>query len=356
MTETVRNVDQGRRRLVTMLAGAGAGAAVFGRALSALAAGGSKVTAEMVKQAEWVSGVAFSDEERALMLEDLNETAEGIAAEAMTEAVATALAIPAERAQRLIEALDIVGGDLDKIRLVRVFQGEKGPIGATSVGEFHYALDRVVAGGGGKRGRGGDRDRGGDRGGRGGGGGGDRGGFGGGERGPAKPRGLGALMALASGDKKDGDRDDRARPGEIPRAGLGWVLTAAPRDPRGERKGPGRGGPRRDRGRPGGGPGGDRDRRGPRPGGPGGPGGPGPDGANAGAPGGDDRRPPRGPRPDGPRGPRPDGPRGPRPDNRGPRPDRGPRPPMNAGAAPAVQAPATSEPAAAPTEPAADKS
>ncbi len=80
MTETVRNVDQGRRRLVTMLAGAGAGAAVFGRALSALAAGGSKVTAEMVKQAEWVSGVAFSDEERALMLEDLNETAEGIAA------------------------------------------------------------------------------------------------------------------------------------------------------------------------------------------------------------------------------------------------------------------------------------
>ena len=80
MTQTVRNVDQGRRRLVTMLAGAGAGAAVFGRTLSALAAGGSKVTAEMVKQAEWVSGVAFSDEERALMLEDLNETADGIAA------------------------------------------------------------------------------------------------------------------------------------------------------------------------------------------------------------------------------------------------------------------------------------
>ena len=297
------------------------------------------------------------------------KTAEGIAAEAMAEAVATALGLPAERAQRLLEALDVVGGDLDKIRLVRVFQGEKGPVGATSVGEFHYALDRVVAGGGK---RGGDRDRGGDRGGRGGdrggrggggggrgGGGGDRGGFGG-ERGPAKPRGLGALKALASGDKKEGgDRDDRARPGEIPRAGLGWVLTAAPRDPRGERKGPGRGGPRRDRGRPGGGPGGVRgDRRGPRPGGPGGPGGPGPDGANA-APGGDDRRPPRGPRgprPDGPRGPRPDGPRGPRPDNRGPRPDRGPRPPMNAGAAPAVQAPATSEPAAAPTEPATDKS
>lgn len=79
MAEPVRDVDQGRRRLVGLLAGAGAGAAVFGRALSALAAGGATVTAEMVKQAEWISGVAFSDEERALMLEDLNETAEGIA-------------------------------------------------------------------------------------------------------------------------------------------------------------------------------------------------------------------------------------------------------------------------------------
>ncbi len=80
MTKAVRDVDQGRRRLVGLLAGAGAGAAVFGRALSVLAAGGAKVTAEMVKQAEWVSGVTFTDDERALMLEDLNEAAEGIGA------------------------------------------------------------------------------------------------------------------------------------------------------------------------------------------------------------------------------------------------------------------------------------
>ena len=80
MTKAVQDIDQGRRKLVGLLAGAGAGAAVFGRALSALAAGGAKVTAEMVKQAEWVAGVAFSDEERALMLEDLNEAAEGIEA------------------------------------------------------------------------------------------------------------------------------------------------------------------------------------------------------------------------------------------------------------------------------------
>lgn len=78
MAESVLNVDHGRRRFVGLLAGAGAGAAVFGRALSALAAGGTKVTAEMVKQAEWVSGVAFTDEERALMLEDLGEAAGGL--------------------------------------------------------------------------------------------------------------------------------------------------------------------------------------------------------------------------------------------------------------------------------------
>lgn len=80
MKELVRGVDHDRRRIVALLAGAGAGAAVFGRALAALAAGTPKVTAEMVKEAEWISGVAFTDDERALMLEDLNETAEGIAA------------------------------------------------------------------------------------------------------------------------------------------------------------------------------------------------------------------------------------------------------------------------------------
>lgn len=80
MKEPARDVDRGRRRIVTLLAGAGAGAAVFGRALSALAAGTPKVTAEMVRQAEWISGVDLTEDERALMLEDLNETAEGIAA------------------------------------------------------------------------------------------------------------------------------------------------------------------------------------------------------------------------------------------------------------------------------------
>ncbi|KAA0255386.1 MAG: amidase [Acidobacteria bacterium] len=62
----------GRRRFLSTLALAGAGSAVFARALVAAAAG-RKVTAEMVREAEWVAGVSFTDEERALMLEDLAE-------------------------------------------------------------------------------------------------------------------------------------------------------------------------------------------------------------------------------------------------------------------------------------------
>ena len=80
MTESASTVDRERRRLVSLLAGAGDSAAVFGRALAALAEGPGRVTAEMVKRAEWISGVAFSDEERELMLADLGDTEEGIAA------------------------------------------------------------------------------------------------------------------------------------------------------------------------------------------------------------------------------------------------------------------------------------
>lgn len=91
MTGDVGRVDRERRRLVALLAGAGAGAAVFGRALAALAEGATKVTAGMVKQAEWISGVSFTDAERELMLSDLNETAEGLAA---LRAVALDNAVP----------------------------------------------------------------------------------------------------------------------------------------------------------------------------------------------------------------------------------------------------------------------
>lgn len=91
MSGSVGRVDRERRRILALLAGAGAGAAVFGRALSALADGAAKVTAGMVKQAEWISGVSFTDAERELMLSDLNETAEGLAA---LRAVALDNAVP----------------------------------------------------------------------------------------------------------------------------------------------------------------------------------------------------------------------------------------------------------------------
>ena len=158
------------------------------------------------------------------------------------DAVAAALSVQPDRAARMLEALDIVGDDLDRVRLVRVYQGETGPHGSVSRGEFHYSIDRVA----GQQRRGRDRDDrrgGGGRGERGGGR--DRGGFGG-DRGPPKPRGLGSLKIGAA---KDEPRDDRPGRGEMPRAGIGWQLQSAPREARDDRGGPRRGGPKRGRGR-----------------------------------------------------------------------------------------------------------
>ncbi|MFQ5791932.1 MAG: amidase, partial [Acidobacteriota bacterium] len=62
-----------RRRLLKLLSAGGAGSAVFGRALGTLAQGKAEVTEEMVRQAEWIAGVEYTDEERKLMLESLKE-------------------------------------------------------------------------------------------------------------------------------------------------------------------------------------------------------------------------------------------------------------------------------------------
>jgi len=60
--------------MVKILSGTGVGAAAFSRALFALSEGkGGIVTPEMIKQAEWISGLMFTDEDRALMLEGMNE-------------------------------------------------------------------------------------------------------------------------------------------------------------------------------------------------------------------------------------------------------------------------------------------
>lgn len=53
-----------RRRVLKALAGLGIGTATFHRAVAAQAEQTGKVTAEMIKQAEWVAGLELSDEER----------------------------------------------------------------------------------------------------------------------------------------------------------------------------------------------------------------------------------------------------------------------------------------------------
>ncbi len=61
-----------RRSILKAVSAAGIGSAVFGRALAAQAQGGNgaKVTSEMIQQAEWISGIKLTDEQRKLMIED----------------------------------------------------------------------------------------------------------------------------------------------------------------------------------------------------------------------------------------------------------------------------------------------
>ena len=68
-----------RRKALMAIAGAGAGAAVFARALEALAADAPAVTTDMIRQAEWVAGMKLNDAQRDLMAKDLAETDAGYA-------------------------------------------------------------------------------------------------------------------------------------------------------------------------------------------------------------------------------------------------------------------------------------
>ena len=61
-----------RRSMLRLLGGLGAGGA-FSRGLVALADGQREVTAEMIRQAEWISGQSFDDDERSLMLQGVND-------------------------------------------------------------------------------------------------------------------------------------------------------------------------------------------------------------------------------------------------------------------------------------------
>ncbi len=70
-----RNIS--RRRMLQGLAVAGVGSVVFRRAVAAVVEEGQAVTPEMIKQAEWIAGLDFSDDDRALMLEGVNEILTG---------------------------------------------------------------------------------------------------------------------------------------------------------------------------------------------------------------------------------------------------------------------------------------
>jgi len=62
-----------RRGILKGLTAAGLLASPVGRVVASMAAEGREITPELIRQAEWLAGLEFTDEERALMLEDLVE-------------------------------------------------------------------------------------------------------------------------------------------------------------------------------------------------------------------------------------------------------------------------------------------
>ena len=83
-----------RREVLKTLAVAGVGGGVFVRAVTALAHESGEVTPEMIRAAEWISGVEFTEDERALMVDGVAEALEGyeaLRAVPLDNAVAPAL-------------------------------------------------------------------------------------------------------------------------------------------------------------------------------------------------------------------------------------------------------------------------
>ncbi len=70
--ERLRATGWPRRSMIKLLAGTGAGA-VFARSLVTLAAQDDRVTEKMIQRAEWIAGVEFTEDERKLMLDGINE-------------------------------------------------------------------------------------------------------------------------------------------------------------------------------------------------------------------------------------------------------------------------------------------
>ncbi|HNH84631.1 MAG TPA: hypothetical protein PL157_19830 [Acidobacteriota bacterium] len=64
------SVDSTRREILKGLAGLGAVGTIFSRALYTLAQTTGTVSSDMIRQAEWIAGVSFTDAEREMMLAD----------------------------------------------------------------------------------------------------------------------------------------------------------------------------------------------------------------------------------------------------------------------------------------------
>ncbi|MGH9866616.1 MAG: amidase [Candidatus Polarisedimenticolia bacterium] len=69
----MRDTGWPRRRVLAAISSVGVGSALFGRALTTLAAGKDKVTPGMIKDAEWISGLTFTSDDRKMMLAGINE-------------------------------------------------------------------------------------------------------------------------------------------------------------------------------------------------------------------------------------------------------------------------------------------
>ncbi len=66
-----------RRRVLKLLSGIGVGGSVFRRALAAQVESAGAVTAEMIEQAEWISGVSLAAEDRERAARDLTRALAG---------------------------------------------------------------------------------------------------------------------------------------------------------------------------------------------------------------------------------------------------------------------------------------
>src|SRR5262245_47977923 len=75
-------------------------------------------------------------------------TAPDAAASIEAATVGAAVGITGDRLARLLDALDVVGGKVDDLRMIRVLAGEDPPATAKKRGEFYFVIERLPQAGG----------------------------------------------------------------------------------------------------------------------------------------------------------------------------------------------------------------